>query len=157
MKDSFVVVGTVEDLGIHSAQIVRNGTDSEIVSITAGKFSKNFGLLDSVNTFRAVAKDSSGATIVSSPYVLTRLVNHSPTALITIVADGTSITLSALNSTDPDSGQTVSLTFAWSVDPNNPQAVPGVDGSTSSSFVVTAPTTPGEYLSRPHRIGCERE
>jgi len=145
VKDSFVVVGTVEDLGIHSAQIVRNGTDSESVSITAGKFSKNFSLVDGINSFRGVAKDSTGATIVSSPYVLTRFVNHAPTALISILADGTSITLSSLNSTDPDSGQTATLTFVWSVDANNPQTVTGVDGSTSTSKVITAPTVPGEY------------
>ena len=145
VKDSLVVVGTVEDIGIHSCQIVRNGADSESVSIAAGKFSKKVGLADGVNTFRAVTKDSTGATIVSGAYVMTRYVNHSPNAVITVLANGSSITLSSLNSSDPDSGQTASLTVAWSVDPNNPEAITGVNGSTQATIVITTPTTAGEY------------
>ena len=145
VKDSFVVNGSVEDLGIHSAQIVHNGTDSQTVSITAGNFSKTFGLSDGVNTFRAVTKDSTGATIISSQYVITRFVNHSPTAVISFMSDGSSITLSSANSSDPDSLQTAALTFLWSVDPNNPQTISGVDGSNSKTIVITTPKTAGEY------------
>jgi glycosidase len=145
VKDSFVVNGSVEDVGIHSAQIFRNTTDSQTVTITAGKFSKSFGLSDGINTFRAVTKDSTGATIVSAPYVITRFVNHSPTAVISFVTGGGSITLSSVNSSDPDSLQTASLTYSWSVDPNNPEAISGVNGSAPKSIVITAPKTSGEY------------
>ncbi len=145
VKDSVVIIGAVEDVRISSAQIVHSGTDSETVSITAGKFSKSFALSDSVNTFRAVTKDSTGATIVSSQYVITRFINHSPTAVISFLPGGGSMTLSAANSSDPDSQLTASLIFLWSVDPSNPAAVAGVAGSTAKSIVITTPTTAGEY------------
>ncbi|MGA9408774.1 MAG: alpha-amylase family glycosyl hydrolase [Bacteroidota bacterium] len=145
VKDSVVINGSVEDIRISSAQIVHNGTDSETVSITAGKFSKTFALSDSMNTFRAVTKDSTGATIISSQYVITRFINHSPNAVISFLTSGTSITLSSANSSDPDSQQTASLTFLWSTDPNNPETISGVNGSTAKSIVITAPKTIGEY------------
>ncbi|MGA7161708.1 MAG: alpha-amylase family glycosyl hydrolase [Bacteroidota bacterium] len=145
VKDSIIIIGSVEDIRIQSAKIVQNGTDSQTVSITGGNFSKKVGLSDSINTFRAVAKDSTGATIVSGQYVITRFINHSPIALISFSVNGGSITLSSSNSTDPDSQQTASLTLLWSVDPNNPAAITSVNGSTAKSIVVTTPKTPGEY------------
>ena len=145
VKDSFVVNGSVEDIGIHSAQIVINNTDSQTVSITAGKFSRNFGLSDGINTFRAVTKDSTGTTIVSASYVITRFVNHAPTAVISFVNGGSSVTLSSMNSSDPDSLLTASLTYSWSLDPNNPETISGVNGATAKTIPKSTPKTVGEY------------
>ncbi len=145
VKDSVVILGAVEDVRITSGQIVHNGTDTQAVSIAAGKFSKSFGLSDSLNIFRALAKDSTGATIISSLYLITRYTNHAPAAAISIVPGGGTMTLSAANSSDPDSLLTASLTFSWSVDPNNPAAVSGVSGSTAKSIDIATPTVAGEY------------
>lgn len=145
VKDSVVINGSVEDIRITSAQIVHNETDSQTVSIASGKFSKSYALSDSANTFRAVTKDSTGATIISSLYVITRFINHLPTAVISFLPGSGSVTLSSANSSDPDSAQTASLTFLWSVDPNNPAAISGVAGSTAKSIDINTPKTVGEY------------
>jgi cyclomaltodextrinase / maltogenic alpha-amylase / neopullulanase len=145
VKDSFLVNCSVEDTTIHSAIFIHNTTDSQVVTITGGAFSENVGLTEGLNTFRAITHDSTGSLIVSSIYTITRIVNHAPSAVENFSLNGSVITLSAAQSTDPDSGQTSALTYAWSVDPNNPEAVAGVDGSVASSLDIQAPKTPGEY------------
>ncbi|HTY11117.1 MAG TPA: alpha-amylase family glycosyl hydrolase [Bacteroidota bacterium] len=145
VKDSISLYGSVEDVGILSAEIVRNGTDTQAVAIAAGKFTKTEGLTPGVNTFKAFTKDSTGATITSSQYIITRYVNPSPTAVISIVPGEGAVTLSSANSTDPDTAETASLTSVWSIDPANPEVVSGVDGSTQSTIPITVPKTPGEY------------
>ncbi|HTR82121.1 MAG TPA: alpha-amylase family glycosyl hydrolase, partial [Bacteroidota bacterium] len=145
VKDSTVLIGLIEDTTIHAAQIVRNATDSTTVPVSGGSFSKKVGLVEGANSFRAVAIDTSNTVIVSSPYLLTRVVNHSPNAQITFSLNGSSVTMSAANSADPDSGETSSLTFLWSVDPNNPESVSGVAGSSAPTIDISVPKTPGEY------------
>ena len=145
VKDSLVVIVTVEDTTIHSAQLVRNTTDSQAVSFSAGKVLKKVGLVEGVNSFRAVAKDSAGATILSSQYIMTRFISHAPNAEITVVPNGSLLTLSAESSTDPDSTKTSTLSFLWSVDVNNPEVISGVAGSNSSHLDIAIPKTPGEY------------
>lgn len=145
IKDSIVLSVSVEDTTIHSAQLVRNGADSQSVNIVAGKLSKKVGLSEGPNIFRAVAKDSNGATILSSQYTVTRFINHAPNALITVVPNGPSLTLSAVNSTDPDSTETSALSFLWSIDTNNPESINGVGGSNAAQIDIATPKTPGEY------------
>ncbi|MFZ1080843.1 MAG: alpha-amylase family glycosyl hydrolase [Candidatus Kryptoniota bacterium] len=143
---SIILVGVLEDTSIHSVRIVQNGTDTSTeVPANNGNFSFDAKYVDGLNTFVAIAKDSTGATIVSSPFTMTYFVNHSPNAVISFSNDGGSITISAQNSTDPDSGQTAELTYLWGVDATNPSVVSGVQGSTSSSMAVSRPSKPGEY------------
>ena len=145
VKDTVVINLSVEDTLIHSVQLVHNGTDSQSVNIVGGKLSKKVGLSEGTNLFRAVAKDSNGATILSSQYAITRFVNHAPNALITVIPKGASLTLSSANSTDPDSTETSALSFLWSVDVKNPEIISGVEGSTAAKIDITTPKAPGEY------------
>ncbi|HUI29150.1 MAG TPA: alpha-amylase family glycosyl hydrolase [Candidatus Acidoferrales bacterium] len=145
VKPGTTILGVVEDTSVHNVEIVQNGTDTIGVPANDGNFSFSASYTEGLNTFVAVAKDSSGATIVSSPFTITYLVNHSPNAVISFSSNGNSITLFAGNSTDPDPGESALLTFAWGVDPSNPSVVNGVQGSTSSSITVPRPSKPGEY------------
>ncbi len=111
----------------------------------SGSFSFIASYTEGLNTFVAIAKDSTGATIVSSPFTMTYFFKHSPNAVISFSSNGNSITLSSQNSTDPDSGQTATLTYLWGVDPTNPSAISGVQGATSTSVSITRPSKPGEY------------
>ncbi|HTX18572.1 MAG TPA: alpha-amylase family glycosyl hydrolase [Bacteroidota bacterium] len=145
VRDSVVLLGSVEDTTIHTAMLVRNQTDTQLVAVQAGSFSKTIGLLEGRDTIQAIAKDSTGKTFVSSPYVTTRFVNHSPNAQISFTPGGSDITLSASASTDPDSGEAATLKFLWSVDAGNPSVVSGVAGSTNASIIATTPKVAGEY------------
>ncbi len=144
-RPSIVIDGTVEDTSIHSVAVIRNGTDTMTVQADSGSFVDSVDYVPGNNSFVAVAKDSTGSTIESAPFDMTYFVNHSPNAEISFSSGGSSITISAANSTDPDSGQTSKLTFLWGVGSNNPAAVPGVAGSTSDSVTVTKPSVPGQY------------
>ncbi len=144
-KAGIILNGVVEDTSIHQAKIIKNGTDTLAVQVSNGSFKDSVSYVDGLNTFVAVAKDSTGSTIVSSPFTMTYYVNHSPNAVISFSSSGSSITLSAQNSTDPDPGQTAELTYLWGVDPTNPKAINGVQGSTSSSITISTPSTSGEY------------
>lgn len=145
IKPGIIISGVVEDTSIHNVKIVQNGTDTTGVLANNGSFSFNASYLEGLNTFVAIAKDRTGATVVSSPFTMTYFVNHSPNAVISFSNNGGSITLSAQNSTDPDSGQTAELTYLWSADTANPSVVSGVQGSTSPSVAVSRPSKPGEY------------
>jgi glycosidase len=143
-KIAWTINGSVQDSSVTSARVIRNGSDTAIVPVVNARFSILMGLFEGSNTFVALA-DSSGITKVSSPFTISRTIDHVPTATITFQSTGNNVALSALSSTDPDSGQAASLAFHWSVDSNNPSPLPGVNGNTSSEFQVGMPTIPGEY------------
>ncbi len=145
LKSSIVLDGTVEDTSIHDVNIIRNGSDTVAVQATNGSFEDSVSYVPGNNIFIAVATDSTGSKIVSAPFEMTYYVNHSPYARISFSSTGSSITLSASGSTDPDSGQASKLTFLWGVGSDNPAAVAGVSGSTSDSITVTKPSVPGQY------------
>ena len=149
VKPGTDIVGVLDDASIHNVDIIHTSVDStdttEVVA-SGGNFTySNVAYREGLNTFVAFAKDSTGATIVSSPFQISYFVNHSPNAQVSFSSSGSSITLSSHNSTDPDPGQTAELTFLWSADPNNPSSVAGVSGSTSASVTVARPAKPGEY------------
>lgn len=136
--------GVVLDTTVTTATVFRNGTDSTVVAVSKGGFSFPVSLNEGVNTFIARA-DSAGRTVSSSPVTFTRVVNHAPNALITLVDNGGSIGLQATGSADPDTAQTSQLTFLWSEDATNPSVLGGINGSTSPTLSVARPTVPGEY------------
>ncbi len=137
--------GIIQDTSIHIAQIIRNGTDTTSVSVSAGGFSATVALVEGENTFR-VRADSNGTPSLSDPVTFSYIVNHSPNAQITYLDAGSTITLQGISSTDPDSGQTATLSFLWYEDPTNPAPIGEITGSTSPSIVVTRPQVSGEYF-----------
>lgn len=146
LKPGITLNGVLQDTSIHTVAIIQNGTDTTSgISASNGIFSSAVLYQSGLNTFVAIAKDSTGVTIVSSQFKMTYYVNHSPKAVISFSNEGNSILLSAANSTDPDSGQTASLTYIWGADSSNPAVVSGVQGSTSATVTVVRPVKPGEY------------
>ena len=145
-KPSWTLNGIINDSSITQAKIVRNGTDTFSIAVSQAQFSASIPLVEGVNSLVAVA-DSQGLPRASSAVTYTRRVNHSPWAQIVVQdTSGGNITLSATSSTDPDSNQSSTLTYLWSVDPANPTAVGGgVDGSTAGQVTFPTPSTPGEY------------
>jgi glycosidase len=134
--------GLVQSMTATQVRIVRNGTDTTTVPVSAGTFTAIVPLAEGVNTFRALA-DSSGTQVASSPVSFTRLVNHTPNALITFADQTSTIDLRATGSTSPDSGRT--LKFVWGEDPSNPSVIGGINGITSPVLTVQRPTVQGEY------------
>ncbi len=145
-KPAILLDGTVEDTSLHNVMIVQNATDTMSVPAAGGAFEDSVTYVPGANSFVAFTKDSTGATIVSSPFTMTYFVNHSPNAEISFTSSGSSITLSANGSTDPDSAETGKLSFLWGTDPDNPAPVSGVDGQTSSTLTITKPSVPGIYM-----------
>jgi len=145
-KPSWTLNGIVNDSSVTVASIVRNGVDTFSIPVSHTQFSAAIPLVEGVNTFVAIA-DSQGVPRSSSAVNYTRRVNHNPSALIMVEdTTGGNIALSASSSTDPDSNQSASLTFLWSVDPANPSAVGGgVNGSTAAQVTFATPSVPGEY------------
>lgn len=145
LKPGITISGVLEDTSIHDVRIVQNAKDTTGVPASNGNFTFSATYAEGPNTLLATAKDTNGATIVSDPFTMTYFVNHSPNAVISFSTSGSSIKLSALNSTDPDAGQTALLTYSWNADPTNPSTVNGVQGSTSSAVTISRPLKPGEY------------
>jgi len=136
--------GVVQNTSLTSVRIVRNGTDTVTVPVSAGHFTDTDSLVEGPNTFRALA-DSAGTTVTSSSVTFTRFVNHVPSAQITFQDNGSTIAIMGTTSTDPDPGQTATLTFSWSEDPANPSVIGGINGSTAPSLQITPPAVAGEY------------
>ncbi|MEJ2104822.1 MAG: hypothetical protein P8X47_09630, partial [Ignavibacteriaceae bacterium] len=61
-------------------------------------------------------------------------------AQIDITQNGSSLTLTGANSTDPD-GQ--DLTYLWKEDAGNPQSM-GINGQTNEEIMITKPSIQGE-------------
>ncbi|MEK9135715.1 MAG: alpha-amylase family glycosyl hydrolase, partial [Bacteroidota bacterium] len=138
------IYGSVTDTSVKSARIIRNSVDTFTVSISNQSFAKDASLKEGANVF-VVEVDSAGSIARSSAFTITRLVNHAPSAKIGVVDGGATITLTATESTDPDSGQSALLTYDWSTDSSNPEAIAGVDGSKFPQLVIQKPRAPGEY------------
>ena len=145
IKDSIVVNGMVEDTAIHGARLACNQNDTLAATFSGGTFAAKVALNEGPNSFRAIAKDSSGSTISSALYSITRVIRHAPQAQIDFTVNGGTITANAAASTDPDSGEGSLLSYLWSADSSNPENVSGIQGSTASSIGIGIPATPGEY------------
>jgi cyclomaltodextrinase / maltogenic alpha-amylase / neopullulanase len=131
--------GLVQDTTLHSAKLVRNGTDTATVSIVAGLWSSTATLQEGSNSFVLVA-DSSGTPVASSPVVFTYIVSHAPVAHASASLAGNAVLLSAAGSTDPDGAPPSE--FHWLDDPSHPLGLAGMTGSSAS---IPLPGAPGEY------------
>ena len=127
------------DSTVTTAQILRPDT-SWNVSVTNGRVDTVLNLLEGDNVFQLQAVVSE-QTQISEPVIISRLVNHKPTAVIEINESALNLNIIGTNSTDPD-GQ--SLTYMWHEDPNNPDIL-GIGGMTVGSFNLTVPVSAGEY------------
>jgi cyclomaltodextrinase / maltogenic alpha-amylase / neopullulanase len=136
--------GFVQNVAATSVKLVQNSVDTTTIPVSNGTFTTTTTLIEGLNTFKALA-DSSGTQVESNEVTFSFLVDHSPSAQITFTDGGATVQLEATNSTDPDSGQTGTLTFLWTEDPNNPSPIPGVNSSTAPTIMVSTPTVPGEY------------
>jgi cyclomaltodextrinase / maltogenic alpha-amylase / neopullulanase len=132
------VYGTVLDSTVTSVQLVRNGTDSITAGVSSKKFSGLMTLVEGANSIVAVA-DSHGVRKVSSPFAVTRYVNHAPAAAASASLLGAQVTLSSEGTSDPD---TQAVTVRWLDDPATPL---GLNGATGASVSVPLPAAPGEY------------
>ncbi|MFH0882055.1 MAG: alpha-amylase family glycosyl hydrolase [bacterium] len=97
-------------------------------------------LHEGTNVFRAEATEAS-LTSSSSNLELDLQVDHLIKPHLTTEIDGTTVTLDASATDDPDGEN---LMYTWQPDPNNPAPVT-LSGSTSASATFTAPATTGEY------------
>ena len=127
------------DSTVTTAQIIRFDSTWS-VRVLGGKIDTTISLLEGDNYFTLKAMVG-GQTVTSDSINIFRKINHIPYAKIDITQNGSSLTLSGVNSTDPDGQQ---LTYTWSEDPNNPEVL-GINGITTEAAMVTKPTTPGEY------------
>jgi cyclomaltodextrinase len=141
-KYTFTVGGIVTDTSITSVSI-SNTIANQIATVTNGSFFATIALTDGLNTIYFSATSAGGP--VTDSVKITKFVNHTPTAVAAASAAGGSVLLSATGSTDPDAGQTATLTFKWSDDPSNPQPLIGLQGATSPTVSITKPTVAGEY------------
>jgi glycosidase len=131
--------GAVQDTSVHSAKLVRNGTDTTLVSVTGGLWSATVTLKEGSNSYLLLA-DSSGTPVISSPVVITYVISHAPIATASASPAGNNVQLSAAGSTDPDGAPPGE--FHWLDDPVSPLGLGGVSGSSAS---VALPGAPGEY------------
>jgi cyclomaltodextrinase len=131
--------GVTEDTSIHTAKIIRNNSDTTVVSVNNGVFSLTDTLSEGLNTFKAVV-DTNGTSVSSAPVSFTYLVNHRPYAQASVVFSTESeVVLFAGGSTHPDNG---TLSYQWMDDPRTPL---GLSGQTGKQVSVLKPTEPGEY------------
>jgi len=127
------------DTTITSAQLIRFDSTWN-VSINNGKLDTTLSLLEKNNKFVMQAVVG-GQTETSDTLNIIHQVNHFPNAEIDITQNGNTLTLSGVNSSDPD-GQ--SLIYFWKERPGNPQSL-GINGQTTDEVMVTKPSISGEY------------
>ncbi|NOX64757.1 MAG: T9SS type A sorting domain-containing protein [Chlorobi bacterium] len=127
------------DTTISVAQINRSDS-SWVVQV-------NKGLVDTAlylhkgNNFFTLQAEVNGLPEVSDSLNIFRKTNKTPNAKVTITQLGAALTLSASQSTDPDSQQ---LSYLWSEDISNPELL-GITGQTAEEIQISKPVTAGEY------------
>ncbi len=125
---------------VNKAWLVQN-SDTFQVRVTEGQVDTTVILSEGDNTFYLIAT-LNGTDEPSRPLVITRRVNHHPRAVIDWQDNGTAITVSAQNSTDPD-GQI--LQYQWFVDHENPEILEELVGATTPTVTFNLPQNTGEY------------
>ena len=126
--------GSGLDSSISSVSVAVNQGAPRTIAALNGVFTDTTSLVDGLNTI--VVSSLNGYDTVN----VVRRVNHSPSAHATALLAGSTVTLDASGTTDPD-GQTVT-NFIWLDD----AAVPlGLSGKTGASVDVAKPPLPGEF------------
>ncbi|MFA6468518.1 MAG: alpha-amylase family glycosyl hydrolase [Bacteroidota bacterium] len=133
------VHGFITDSSITTISFIFNGNTTDH-NITGGKFSIPVVLNEGSNTVVVKVVDTNAITTTSKELVMTFTPDKNPAVVVTGKASGRNITLSA-KATSPI-GQ--ALSYAWSGDAKNPQAISLVSTIDSVSFLL--PKVNGEYL-----------
>lgn len=137
------ISGIVLDTSITQVFLVRNESDTIRTNVIAGAFSQAMQLRDGLNSFKAISmKDS--IPRVSQSIQLRYKKDHTPKPIIMMGSPGSTITLNAFASTDPDGDK---MSYRWkSEDEKNPVAL-NVEAS-GEVISFDRPSTPGEYFFR---------
>ncbi len=133
------VRGVIQDTTVTSVSLVRNGLDTTRGAVSGGKWAVTDTLGEGLNVFVAVA-DSAAKRVVSDPVSFTLYVSHAPVARASAILSGSSVTLSAAGSSDPD-GQTIT-DFTWLDDPQLPL---GINAKKGVSINLSVPAAAGDY------------
>ena len=131
--------GVVEDKQIKQALLLRE-TDSTVVSVSNGIFSKSIRLEEGENRIWAAITDSSGHRRVSDTIQVHYWIDHRPRPIITLSQDGGVVRLAARGN-DPDGD---AVQFFWRSDDSwNPSKL--ALSKNDSVLTVPIPPVPGEY------------
>jgi cyclomaltodextrinase / maltogenic alpha-amylase / neopullulanase len=125
-----------------------SGLDSSVssVTITVRGISKTVPSVNGSFVDTTAVAEGQNWIVVNSALgqdsvLVKRIVNHRPWATATAQLSGSSVTLDASTSTDPDTTQTLT-NYKWLDDPLTPL---GLNGQTTVSVSVVKPAVPGEY------------
>ncbi len=143
-ESTWKINGRVENDAASSVILVRNSTDTFQTSVNARTFSFALPLVAGNDTIVAIA-DSAGTQKLSSPILVTQLVNHAPYGRITFASDLYTVTLHADSSLNADGNLSAALSYLWSADSTNPSPVSGVNGASTPQISIAKPAIPGEY------------
>jgi glycosidase len=133
------VRGVIQDTTVTSVSLVRNGGDTTLGTVSGGTWAVTDTLTEGLNIFAAVA-DSAGKRVVSDPVSFTLVVSHAPIARASGTLSGSSVTLSAAGTSDPD-GQAIT-DFTWLDDPQLPL---GINAMKGVSVNLSVPAAAGDY------------
>ncbi|MBC8043115.1 MAG: T9SS type A sorting domain-containing protein [Rhizobacter sp.] len=140
-KEKIIVSGIVIkgdgtlDSGVSSLGVFINNIASTALAVTNGKFADSVALADGLNTVRVVNGADADSVQVR------RLVNHTPVAKAVASDAGSSITLDAGGTAEPD-GQAV--TYTWLNDVRTPLGI-NETPTAAATQSITKPTLAGEY------------
>lgn len=133
---NFADQGTIE-----LTQEYVGGTQTWTLEAITDTFRVNITLEEGANSFRAVATEGEEFSYTTQMiYQYER--DHTPIPVVTSSVEGTTVTMDASQSMDPDDGF---LIMEWSADPNNPAPL-SISDPSATTITVTAPDSPGEYF-----------
>ncbi len=136
-KSELTIGGFISDTAVSSVQLSVNGGSPITQAVSQNRFERSVPLQNGRNVIRVSA--SQGSTITTDSVVITKFVPVAPVAVASVAASGTTITLSATQSSDP---QNQTLTFTWRDVAGSPLGLNNQSGATAT---VAKPTTAGDY------------
>ena len=140
LQGAFFNASGQPDSSVTQAQIHR-ADSTWMVSVIHARLDTALSLLEGSNGFWIEAQVG-GSTATSDTLIITRLVNHAPTAVVQLVPSGNTILVDGSGSSDPDGGP---LSYLWRERTDNPEPL-GLDGLTGPTVTIPRPTTPGVYF-----------
>ncbi|HUI29146.1 MAG TPA: alpha-amylase family glycosyl hydrolase [Candidatus Acidoferrales bacterium] len=140
-SDTIKVYVAVSDSSAHTGTLSVGGTNYDL-DFSSDTASVNITLLEGINQLQASVPYGSGQTSYSTKVYFDRIKDHEPAITIVKGIPGGTASLDGSGTTNPDG---LPMTFAWSQDRANPQAV-NFSSTTSSSVTFSAPTAKGDYF-----------
>ncbi len=136
-KSEFTVGGFIADATVSSVQLSVNGGAPITVTVAQNGFERSVPLQNGRNVIRISA--TQGGITTSDSVVITKFVPVAPVAVASVAVSGSTITLSAAQSSDP---QDQTLTFTWRDVAGAPL---GLNSRTGATVEITKPATAGDY------------